>query len=62
VYSAAFENGYTPATVELDAPVRRRLPAELERVWRPENFNGQYFGPSRLREALIKSMNSVTIA
>ena len=61
VYSAAFENGYTTATVELDAPVDVGYQAELERVWRPENFNGQYFGPSRLREALIKSMNSVTI-
>jgi len=61
VYSAAFENGYTPATVELDAPVDIGYQPELERVWRPENFNGQYFGPSRLREALIKSMNSVTI-
>jgi penicillin-binding protein 1A len=61
VYSAAFENGYTPATVELDAPVDVGYQPELERVWRPENFNGQYFGPSRLREALIKSMNSVTI-
>jgi penicillin-binding protein 1A len=61
VYSAAFENGYTPATVVLDAPVDGGYQPELERVWRPENFNGQYFGPTRLREALIKSMNSVTI-
>jgi penicillin-binding protein 1A len=45
----------------LDAPVDAGYQATLERVWRPENFNGQYFGPSRLREALIKSMNSVTI-
>ena len=35
--------------------------AELERVWRPENFNGKYYGPSRLREALLESMNAVSI-
>jgi penicillin-binding protein 1A len=61
VYSAAFENGFTPATVVLDAPVDVGYQPTLERVWRPENFNGQYFGPSRLREALLKSMNSVSI-
>jgi penicillin-binding protein 1A len=36
------------------------LPATLERVWRPENFNGKYC-PSRLREALPQSMNAVSI-
>jgi penicillin-binding protein 1A len=61
VYSAAFENGYTPATVVLDAPPDVGYQAELERVWRPENFNGKYYGPSRLREALLESMNSVSI-
>lgn len=61
VYSAALENGFTPATVMLDAPVDVGYQASLERVWRPENFGGKYFGPSRLREALIDSMNSVSI-
>jgi penicillin-binding protein 1A len=61
VYSAALENGYTPATVVLDAPVDVGYQASLERVWRPENFGGKYFGPSRVREALIQSMNSVSI-
>lgn len=61
VYSAAFENGFTPATVVLDAPPDIGYQAELERVWRPENFNGKYYGPSRLREALLESMNAVTI-
>src|SRR5688572_8777401 len=62
VYSAAFENGFTPATVVLDAPpdVGGYDPT-LERVWRPENFGGKYFGPSRLREALYESMNAVSI-
>jgi penicillin-binding protein 1A len=61
VYSAAFENGFTPATVVLDAPPDVGYQAELERVWRPENFNGKYYGPSRLREALMESMNAVSI-
>jgi penicillin-binding protein 1A len=61
VYSAALENGYTPARVVLDAPVDVGYQASLERVWRPENFGGKYFGLSRVREALIDSMNSVSI-
>jgi len=61
VYSAAFEHGYTPASVVLDAPVDVGYQPSLERVWRPENFGGKYFGESRLREALFESMNSVSI-
>jgi penicillin-binding protein 1A len=61
VYSAAFERGFTPASVVLDAPVDAGYQPSLERVWRPENFGGKYFGPSRLREALFESMNSVSI-
>ncbi|HEY9183545.1 MAG TPA: transglycosylase domain-containing protein, partial [Gammaproteobacteria bacterium] len=61
VYSAAFENGFTPATVVNDAPPDVGYQATLERVWRPENFGGKYYGPSRLREALKESMNAVSI-
>jgi penicillin-binding protein 1A len=61
VYSAAFEHGFTPATVVLDAPPDVGYQASLERVWRPENFGGKYFGYVRLREALYQSMNSVSI-
>jgi penicillin-binding protein 1A len=61
VYSAAFENGFTPATVVTDAPLDLGYQAALERVWRPENFGSKYFGPSRLREALLESMNSVSV-
>jgi penicillin-binding protein 1A len=61
VYSAAFENGFTPATVVLDAPPDVGYQATLERVWRPENFGGKYFGPTRLREALKESLNAVSI-
>jgi penicillin-binding protein 1A len=62
VYSAAFENAFTPASVVLDAPPDvGGYDATLERVWRPENFGGKYYGPSRLREALYESMNAVSI-
>jgi penicillin-binding protein 1A len=61
VYSAAFENGFTPATIVLDAPPDVGYQPTLERVWRPENFGGKYYGPSRLREALRESMNAVSI-
>jgi len=62
VYSAAFENGFTPATVVNDAPPDvGGYQAALERVWRPENFGGEYFGPVRLREALRRSLNAVSI-
>ncbi|HJR71192.1 MAG TPA: PBP1A family penicillin-binding protein [Gammaproteobacteria bacterium] len=61
LYSAAFENGSTPATVVTDAPLDLGYQAALERVWRPENFGGKYFGPTRLREALLESMNSVSV-
>ena len=61
VYSAAFENGFTPASVVLDAPPDVGYQATLERVWRPENFGGKYFGPTRLREALKESLNAVSI-
>jgi penicillin-binding protein 1A len=61
VYSAALENGFTTATVVPDAPPDIGYQAALERVWRPENFGGKYYGPSRLREALRNSMNAVSI-
>ncbi len=60
VYSAALENGFTPASVLNDAPVVFDDPA-LERAWRPENYSGRFYGPTRLREALVHSRNLVSI-
>ncbi len=60
IYSAALEHGYTPATVVNDAPVVFKDPA-LEDTWRPENYSGAFFGPTRLRVALTKSRNLVSI-
>jgi penicillin-binding protein 1A len=61
VYSAALDNGYTPSTVVIDAPI------EIDQgqgggVWRPENFsNGKFNGPTTLRNALRLSLNTVTV-
>ncbi|AVT76520.1 MULTISPECIES: penicillin-binding protein 1A [Rhodopseudomonas] len=61
VYSAAMDNGYTPSTVVIDAPI------EIDQgqgvgVWRPENYStGKYYGPTTLRNALQRSLNTVTV-
>lgn len=60
VYSAALDAGITLATVFNDAPVVFD-DDKLEDVWRPENFSGRVYGPTRLREALVKSRNLVSI-
>ncbi|KAF0282196.1 penicillin-binding protein 1A [Spiribacter roseus] len=60
IYSAALANGLTPATLINDAPVVF-TDAALEDVWRPENYSGRVFGPTRLREALTRSRNLVSI-
>jgi len=60
IYSAALENGFTTATIVNDAPIVQRS-QELEDVWRPENYSGRFSGPTRLREALIRSLNLVSI-
>jgi penicillin-binding protein 1A len=60
IYSAALADGFSPATLVNDAPVV--FPdVSLEDVWRPENYSGQVFGPTRLREALTFSRNLVSI-
>ncbi len=60
VYSAALEKGFTAASVLNDAPVVFDDPS-LEQAWRPENYSGRFYGPTRLREALVHSRNLVSI-
>ncbi|MEJ1297431.1 MAG: penicillin-binding protein 1A [Candidatus Sedimenticola sp. (ex Thyasira tokunagai)] len=60
IYSAALEAGYTAASLINDAPVVFDDPS-LEGAWRPENYSGKFFGPTRLRYALTKSRNLVSI-
>jgi penicillin-binding protein 1A len=60
VYSAALEKGFTPATIINDAPLS--LPGGVAgEAWEPKNFDGTYSGPIRLRTALTKSKNLVSI-
>lgn len=60
LYSAALDKGYTAASVINDAPIVVDEPG-LKRVWRPENYSGHFFGPTRLRVALSHSRNLVSI-
>ncbi len=60
VYAAALDKGFTPASVINDAPVVFE-DAGAEGMWRPENYSGKSFGPTRLRVALTKSRNLVSI-
>ncbi|MDO9189523.1 MAG: penicillin-binding transpeptidase domain-containing protein, partial [Sulfurimicrobium sp.] len=60
VYSAALEKGFTPATIINDAPLSLPGGAAGE-AWEPKNFDGTYSGPIRLRTALTKSKNLVSI-
>lgn len=60
IYAAALDKMYTPASLINDAPVVFQDSA-LEGEWRPENYSGKTFGPTRLRMALYKSRNLVSI-
>ncbi|MGI9305170.1 MAG: penicillin-binding protein 1A, partial [Gammaproteobacteria bacterium] len=60
IYSAALQNDFTPASIINDAPVVFD-DSRLEDTWRPENYSGKFYGPTRLREALMKSRNLVSI-
>ena len=60
IYSAALSQGFTAASVVNDAPVVFHAPS-LEDEWRPHNYSEKSFGPTRLRVALTKSRNLVSI-
>ncbi|MFD2231597.1 penicillin-binding protein 1A [Alkalimarinus sediminis] len=60
IYLAALESGSTAATLINDAPIVFE-DKNLEASWRPENSSGKFFGPTRLRTALYKSRNLVSI-
>lgn len=60
VYSAALEMGFSPASIINDAPIVFDDPS-LEDTWRPRNYSGEFYGPTRLREALTHSRNLVSI-
>jgi penicillin-binding protein 1A len=60
IYSAALENGFTVASLVNDAPIVFE-DTELERTWKPQNFSEKFYGPTRLREAMVNSRNLVSI-
>ncbi|MCW8918256.1 MAG: penicillin-binding protein 1A [Gammaproteobacteria bacterium] len=60
IYSAALDKGFTAASLINDAPVVFE-DSKLEGEWRPENYSGKFYGPTRLREALVNSRNLVSI-
>jgi penicillin-binding protein 1A len=61
IYSAALEKGFTAATVINDAPIVLDPASTGGKLWEPKNFDGTYSGPLRLRTALTKSKNLVSI-
>ncbi len=60
IYATAIDQGLTPATILLDAPVVYEQ-EEPGKLWKPENYEKRFFGPVTLREALRHSRNSATI-
>ena len=60
VYAAAIDNGYTPSSIVLDAPIEVDTGAGGA-VWRPENYGGRFYGPSTLRFGLEQSRNVMTV-
>jgi penicillin-binding protein 1A len=60
VYMAALANGYTPASIILDAPVEFDQGPGLPK-WRPKNYSGNFYGPSTLRTGIERSRNLMTV-
>ena len=60
VYAAALDNGYTPSSVVLDAPIKINQGRTLG-LWEPKNYGGKYAGPSTLRLGIERSRNLMTV-
>jgi penicillin-binding protein 1A len=59
VYAAALDNGYSPASVLLDAPIEFKM--QNGDVWKPKNYEKSFFGPSTLRRGIEQSRNTMTV-
>jgi len=59
IYAAAIDHGYTPASIVLDAPIA--LENGNQPPWMPRNYENRYYGPTPLRYALARSLNTVTV-
>ncbi len=60
-YSAAFNRGFTPASIVNDAPLVLPDPSKKNGIWAPSNDDGKFDGPMRLRQALVESKNLVSV-
>ena len=60
VYAAALDNGYTPSSVVMDAPIEIDQGNGLG-IWRPENYSNKFYGPSTLRTGIELSRNVMTV-
>jgi penicillin-binding protein 1A len=60
VYSAALEKGFTTASIINDAPLVFE-DASIDKVWKPQNDNEKFGGPTRMREAMVTSRNLVSV-
>ena len=60
-YAAAFEHGFTPASIINDAPIVFADPSKANGLWEPKNDDDKFEGPMRLREALVESKNLVSV-
>ncbi len=60
VYSAALDNGYTPSSVIMDAPIEIDQGPGLP-PWMPENYSQEFYGPSTLRTGIEQSRNVMTV-
>ncbi len=61
IYSAAFERGFTPASIVNDAPLALPDPSKPGGLWTPANDDNKFDGPIRLRQALVESKNLVSV-
>ena len=60
IYALALENGYTPTTLVLDAPLVLSQGFDLK-LWKPQNYGKKFYGPSTLRTGIEKSRNLMTV-
>lgn len=60
IYSAALDNGFTVSSIVNDAPIVLDASGGQD-AWRPQNYSRKFYGPTRLREGLVRSMNLVTV-
>ena len=61
IYSGSLEKGFTPASIIEDSPISFPAAVTGSQAWEPKNYDGKYEGPMRMRTALAKSKNMVSI-